>query len=180
MPVIAHEGRLYRAGEATGPDTSNATEPGSGVIWEGITGQISDPTKVENLVLTDGNAQFTAEWDLPRDGGSPLDHFDIRYRERGTSNTWSSDATTGTELTIIIDGLSNGIDWEVQVRAENEDGRQGEWSDLGFVSTAAQVPDKIECFTAAAASHGVFVSLVPPADNGSSITNFEYQWRAQN
>ncbi len=69
--------------------------------------------------LEAGDEQITASWEAPSSGGAPS-HYDVQYREDGIGSWTEEEVLSGTEL--VIDSLTNGTTYEVQVRAANSTG----------------------------------------------------------
>ncbi len=93
------------------------------------------PSKPRAPRLTaSASGQLTVNWAAPADdGGQPIDDYDVRYRVKPTSGdpAWTEEASStadSTALTRVITGLTDGTAYQVQVRAENENGNSG-WSD---------------------------------------------------
>ena len=67
-------------------------------------------------------------WEAPANAGKPaIESYDLRYREEGGSWEDGPQDVTAT-TTAMIAGLTEGTDYEVQVRATNDEG-DGPWSD---------------------------------------------------
>ena len=103
-------------------------------LISGSTSSSTAPSKPAAPTLTAGSGQLTAEWAAPTNtGGSAITDYDLRYREKPASpdeyDIWTeilgSSDSTATSATIT--GLTNGTEYEVQVRAENTNGA-GLWS----------------------------------------------------
>ncbi len=93
------------------------------------------PSKPRAPRLTaSASGQLTVNWVAPTDdGGQPIDDYDVRYRAKPTSGdpAWTEEASTATDSTAttrVISSLTNDSAYQVQVRAENENGNSG-WSD---------------------------------------------------
>ena len=104
-------------------------------LISGSTSSSTAPSKPAAPTLTAGSGQLTAEWAAPTNtGGSAITDYDLRYREKPASpdeyDIWTeilgSSDSTATSATIM--GLTNGTEYEVQVRAENTNGA-GLWSE---------------------------------------------------
>ena len=79
--------------------------------------------------LTAGNAQLSVQWSAPTDdGGVAITDYDVRHRPTTPSDSsWTelADTTASTATTATISSLTNGTVYEVQVRAQNENGAGG-------------------------------------------------------
>ena len=71
-------------------------------------------------------------WNAPANTGPPITGYGVRYREGagGAFTDWPHD---GDATSTTITGLTAEIDYEVQVRARNDEG-DGEWSLSGAVA----------------------------------------------
>ena len=63
--------------------------------------------------------------------------YDLRYR-KGTTGDWDNGPQNVTRNWAIIDGLDPSAEYQVQVRATNEDG-DSDWSEIGSGSTNAAI-----------------------------------------
>ena len=93
--------------------------------------------------LTGSAGQLTANWTPPsEDGSSAITDYDLRYREKPASGdpAWTEldDTTASTATAATITGLTNGTEYEVQVRAQNANG-EGPWS-----PTATETPVQVD------------------------------------
>ena len=85
--------------------------------------------------------ELLVRWSAPgQDGNSPVTDYDLRWREQGSSGTWSEPDTdtTDTATSARITGLAAGKTYEVQVRAQNVVG-EGLWSASGLGATIPTV-----------------------------------------
>ena len=79
---------------------------------------------------------MTLSWTTPSDtGDSPISHYEYQYRENGTEiwSDWISEDSNGvliTDTNVDVTGLTNGTDYEFQVRAVNDSGQQSPESSL--------------------------------------------------
>ena len=78
-------------------------------------------------------------WAAPANAGPPIEDYDVRWRVHGADGAWEEldDATPSTALTATLTRLLPNTPWEVQVRAENDEGT-GAWSASGVLD--ANVP----------------------------------------
>ena len=74
-------------------------------------------------------SSLTVNWSAPSNAGPAITDYDVRYRE-GTSGSWSDGGHSGTATSATLTGLSENTSYQVQVRAENDEGT-GSWSDSG-------------------------------------------------
>ncbi len=87
--------------------------------------------------VTSGVRKLTVAWSAPaEDGGAHITHYKIRHiRSDATdksAGSWTSDLSVGTSgvLRDEIDGLTDGVQYDLQVRAVNAAG-DGPWSPAG-------------------------------------------------
>ena len=78
-------------------------------------------------------------WFTPRTPtGEAVTGYELHYRELETDDSWTQELLGGTDRSHIIENLTNGTEYEVQVRASNGNGT-GEWS-LSGTGTPGYVP----------------------------------------
>ena len=88
----------------------------------------SVPSAPDAPRLTPLDGGLRVAWDAPADHGTPIDDYDVRHRQRGTSRwTELDDTIKSTARMATIENLTNGTEYDVQVRAGNAAG-DGAWS----------------------------------------------------
>ena len=100
------------------------------------------PTALSIDSVVEGNESLLVSWSAPAsDGGSDVTAYDLRRIETVATDkadanwTEEQDAWTSGDLEYTVSGLSNGTEYDVQVRAVNANG-DGPWS-----TTATGTPD---------------------------------------
>ena len=76
-----------------------------------------------------------ASWSAPDNTGPAINDYDLRYR-KVTDTAWATGSQSGGALVATVTGLDVGTEYEVQVRATNDEGTSG-WSTSGRGSTLA-------------------------------------------
>ena len=133
---------------------------------------VNVPARVATPTLTAGDAQIGVAWSAPANGGAVISDYDVQYRV-GSSGAWTSHAHSGTGRTATITGLTNGTEYEVQVRAVNSVG-DGPWSPSASATPmlAARVPDAPTAPTVTPGNAQLVISWTAPANNGAAITGY--------
>ena len=133
--------------------------------------------------LTVQHQALGVSWTAPSgNGGSAITDYDVRYCTNSTGCDAASEWTewqsgnTSTTRSATITGLTNGTAYQVQVRAGNRSG-DSSWS-ASATATPAKVPATPSAPTLTAQHQGLGVSWTAPADNGSSISDYDVQYRA--
>ena len=94
------------------------------------------PSAPINLAVAPGDTSLTVVWDLPANtGGESPTAYDVRYIKTSEDETddanWTEQLGAWTESSAVrsytITGLETGVEYDVQVRAENSVGK-GPWS----------------------------------------------------
>ena len=98
-------------------------------------------------MLRGGDHKIIVDWTPPGDHGSTISDYDVRYCSSGCSSDadWTSleDTTDSTDHPAVIDGLSIGATYQVQVRGQNARG-VGPWSAASTHTLAASpVPAQV-------------------------------------
>ena len=123
-------------------------------------------------------SSVTAAWAAPANAGPPITDYDYRYRVKSTAPGWTEVTnTTSTALSATITGLAEDTEYEVQVRATNDEGTSG-WSDPGSASTDANAaPAFTSSATFDAAENQTAAGTVEASDSdtGDSVTGYAIQ-----
>ena len=86
---------------------------------------VSVPGRVGRPVVVAGDGQLEVSWSPPDDGGSAVTNYALWYRPRGGTQ-WVRHSSRATSP-HTIGGLTNGVTYDVAVRAGNSEG-WGPWS----------------------------------------------------
>ena len=137
--------------------------------------------------LIEGARQLSVSWTAPADNGQTITDYDVRNRIKDTNQNQSGDQpgswTTltgsddpGTTTAATITGLTNGTDYQVQVRATNSEGTS-EWS----TSATAAPRDKpaVPNPSVHIGDRTLEAVWTAPANNGSAITGYGVQYRVK-
>ena len=122
-------------------------------------------------------SSLTAAWAAPANAGPPITDYDYRYQVKSTPGWTEVTNTTSTALSATITGLAEDTEYEVQVRATNDEGTSG-WSDPGSASTDANAaPAFTSSATFSAAENQTAAGTVEASDSdtGDSVTGYEIQ-----
>ena len=116
---------------------------------------------------------LNVSWTAPANAGPEITDYDVQYRA-GTSAPWSDGSHIGTALTAMLTGLLEDTEYDVQVRATNDEGTGG-WSASGSGATDANAAPS---FTSAAtfnpAENQTAVGTVAASDSdtGDEVTGY--------
>ena len=113
----------------------------------------------------------TAAWTEPANAGPPITDYDYRYRVTSPQGSWTEVTNTAiTALSATITGLTEGTEYDVQVRATNDEGTSG-WSLSGSGSTDANAaPSFTSAATFDAAENQTAVGTVVASDSDADDT----------
>ena len=136
-----------------------------------------------NVEVAGDDTKLRVSWKAPElDGGSEITGYKVRYipstasdTDKDDSSKWGDASTLGQARTYEIDGLENGTQYDVQVRAVNTAG-EGLWSDtaVGTPMTVATMPLNVEV---AGDDTKLRVSWkAPEFDGGSEITAYKVRY----
>ena len=125
--------------------------------------------------IAEGDEQLTVSWTAPDDNGAVIDDYDVRYRRTGATS-WRTHSFSGTGTrTTISSNLVNGVEYEVQVRAHNDEG-ESDWSKSGK-GTPRDEPDAPAKPTVATGTGQLTVSWEAPDNNGDAIDEYEVEYK---
>ena len=158
-----------RAENAAGESPFSATAAGTPTV-----GRV--PAAPARPTVTAGNGSLTVSWVAPASNGSAITDYDMHYRVSG-GTVWHNHVLRGTATRTTITGLTNGVTYQLQVRAENAAGESPFSATATGTPTAGRVPDAPARPTVTAGNGSLTVSWVAPASNGSAITDYDMHYR---
>ena len=137
--------------------------------------QATAPGQVSRPSLTPGDRSLTASWSAPSTGGSAITRYEVQHKL--TSSSWPSGSgnNNGTSRTRTITGLTNGVSYDVRVRACNTVGC-GLWS-LSATRKPRTTPNKVSLPTLTGDSGSLTASWSAPSTGGSAITRYEVRYK---
>ena len=140
------------------------------------------PLAPESVKITnEGDRTLTVTWEPPaNDGGSAITNYKVQWKDDDdTEWTTPTNEKGASDRQHVIENLTNGALYTVQVLARNQNGLSTQYGQVtGTPSTKPQPPTDVSIF------HGdgkLTVSWTAPtgADTGGSdITGFKVQWKS--
>ena len=141
------------------------------------------PTAPRNLALAAGDGKMDVSWDAPSDLGNPeIEGYTVEYRADG-AESWTSQRATGTSATVT--GLENGTEYEVRVRASNEQGEavagpKTATPAKAVTQRAPSVPRDLSAALGATWRNWIDISWSAPSDEGDPpFDGYEIHYRRQ-
>ena len=126
-------------------------------------------------VSSAGVTSVTVSWVPPVNTGPPITDYDYQYRVKTTAGAWTEvTETTITALSATITSLMENTEYDVQVRAKNDEGTSG-WSGSGNGTTdanAAPVFTSAAAFNAAENQTAVGTVQASDGDGEDSVTGY--------
>ena len=126
-----------------------------------------------------GDRQLTVNWMAPNAGGFPITRYTVQWKSGNESYSSSRQKTTdATGRSVVIDGLTNGTEYMVQVFANNPQFGNGTPTELK--ATPSTEPRSAPANPAiTACDNSLRLSWLAPVDNGGSpITYYTIQWKS--
>ena len=116
---------------------ANDTGPGPWSESLVVRSSLEKPFAPSLTSVTPRDEGLGATWDAPtEDGGSEITSYDLRIRSDATDETLLAWTPLDGDLQGRVAGLTNGVEYDVQVRARNAIG-EGEWSEETLKGTPA-------------------------------------------
>jgi len=170
---------IWQATEATGPGTSNSTDPqgASQTIWTKVARSIEAPAKMAAPTATAGVSQSFITWLGSLDNFAEITSYSFRWRE-GTTGAWNTPVTIPDKRTFYtLSGLTNGTEYQVAVAAINSQGT-GAWSDAVSTTPSAGEPAQVDGIVATAGNASISLAWNEPNNFGAAITTYTVQWKS--
>ena len=154
----------------------NAIGPGPESNVASATLAEAAPGAPTGLRATGGDGSVTLNWSAPEDGGSQILRFEYRFAAAGeTYSDWDVSGG-GSARSHTETGLTNGTEYDFQVRAVNA---IGEGPAAEASATPGRAPSAPTGLTASVESETITVMWGMPADDGgASITHYEVRHHA--
>lgn len=136
-------------------------------------------------VLAPGDRRILVRWNVPLEHGSGITDYDLQRRACTATPTdcsdpdteawgsWQSFGVSGTGTSATITGLTNGVAYEVQVRATSAAGT-GPWS-LAEKEVPVSAPARVTGVVVEADDMSLVVTWAVPSSNGRPITGYNVQ-----
>ena len=128
-----------------------------------------DPPTVSN----ETENSLTVTWTEPANTGPDVANYHVQYRTSGAFTDWPD---TGPSLTRTITGLSSGSTYQIQVQAENAEGK-GAWSNSvnGTTLTApTDAPPEISASTFTVDEGKTAVATLTAYDQDTATADLEW------
>ena len=163
--------------------------------WSGSVEWPQPPTAPAAPTVTLYHRMLGVAWTAPAANGAAVTDYDVRYRactatpkscagkdndDTAWESTWTDrtgETTSDTATSADISGLTDGTAYQFQVRASNIIGDSA-WSVSARGVPAPQVPDAPGAPTLTVHQTSLGVAWTAPTANGSSITDYDVQYRA--
>ena len=142
----------------------------------------NDPPGIPtSLALTNSttDGRIIANWSPPNSGGTPTSYH-LRYKPTNVQG-WSTTSNI-TSTNYVINGLSIGQEYEVQVRALNADGTSN-WTSSRIITVQTIVvsePPNIPTSLALALSQvntGIVIANWSPPNGGGTVSTYELRYK---
>ena len=86
-----------------------------------------------------GHKALKVTWVAPDNTGPEIASYVVRYTVDSSNDEWANVTIGGSDSEAVLTGLEPSTEYEVQVRAVNDEG-QGLWSESGTAETQARPP----------------------------------------
>ncbi|MGF3057491.1 Ig-like domain-containing protein [Microbacterium sp. YY-01] len=96
------------------------------------------PDKPVPPKLTFGDRSLTVNWTTPTTPGSPVEKYTLEISPAPPSNVTQKSNVTGNS--VVWEGLENGVDYQVRVRAHNRAPEPSSWSNWSLSEIPAGPP----------------------------------------
>ncbi len=166
--------------------TVKATDRAGATATIAVTIDVTDEAEAPDApaapTVTTGSdtASLDVTWQVPTNAGPPITDYDVRYRKQSPLGDWTGVTdTTSTALTATITGLDAATTYQVQVRADNDEGVGG-WSATGEGTTSAAA-NAAPSFTSSATANvaenttPVLTVVAIDEDTEDTVTNYAIQ-----
>ncbi len=131
---------------------------------------VRSPSAPTSLSATSGNGEILFSWDQPSNNGGESVTFEYHY---GEGNTWTP---VGTDTSVTVGGLTNGIQIIFYVRARNSAGPGNEVYITETPNAEIIAPSAPTNLRATPRDGAISFSWAQPSNNGGESVTFEYHY----
>ena len=133
------------------------------------------PDTPQPPTLAFGDQSLQVAWVTPTTPGSPVESFTLEISPAPPSGIVQKEGLTGNS--VVWDGLENGVNYQVRVRAHNRAPDPSSWSGWSASEIPARAPDAagaptVERLDPVGAQAQMRVSWVAPPHNGDAIAEY--------
>ena len=131
------------------------------------------PSKPRRVSLQAANAALLVSWAVPSNTGGYDASFltnTVQYREADTTDPWLNGPSGVTGTSATIPSLENGVEYEVQVEAENPAGSSGFTTPRNGTPLGTEPSEARDVAVTREGNAELDVSWDTPADNGGYAT----------
>lgn len=126
--------------------------------------------------LSFGDKSLNVAWTTPNSNGSPVDSYTLEISPTPPSGIGEKSGVTGNSL--VWDGLENGTNYTVRVRAHNQAPDPSDWSQPSLPEVPAGVPGappapRVSSAPSVGTEAQMTVSWDAAFQNGDAIANYE-------
>ena len=134
------------------------------------------PTAPQSTSASSGSNQLTIDWSAPAvSGPNAVGSYDLRYRRADDPDAaWTEvlDIAISDAAAYDLTDLRGGVQYELQVRAENANG-VGPWSETFTGTTIAVAPSAPAVTSITEQARELLVAWSPPLDGWASISRYD-------
>ena len=166
-------GIRIRATNANGAGSWSSTAFGSTVVIA--------PGTPSDLSTTIGSRYITLSWTAPSTGGSPITRYTVECRladDTVTSGNCDSSSwivyRTSSNTSITISSLTNGVTYDLRVKATNKVGDSA-WSEVA-TATPSATPGTPSNVQALPSGRNMTVTWRAPSSGGAAITGYTVEY----
>ena len=121
------------------------------------------------LAVSGSTTSLTVSWIAPANAGKPaIASYDVQYRASG-SGTWIDGPQDVTGTTTPVSGLTADTEYQVQVRATNDEGDSG-WSDPPGSGRTNSTTNNAPVFSPATVDRSIAENTAAGQDVGAVVT----------
>ena len=170
-------------------DTGESPTDNGQTTWEAVSGSTQAPEAPRDITFDNSTqGQMGVKWKNGQDGGARIESYDLQYRIRNGSESWSPVTPISAPFAQhTLTGLTSGNQIQVQVRARTNIG-VSPWAQSTY-GTGDNPPDVVRGnvpgggplfgLLATARDASVDLSWSVPPDGGFPIKRYLVQWRAR-